>query len=697
MRPIHGASLFNRQLMKKLLIATSLMLTGIFTANAEVELIGCSYASSVPGQKSGLYRISTTSPTLTMISDKPQATGGGVYGKGKYYCQWYISFMGVEAWANMEFDAETWEMKGGTGARDTWAFDLAYDDSTDRIYGCFHESDENYEGQRLIFGWINASDYIADFAPIHPVSDVFVNMAGMDFDSQGRLWAISREGFLFTVDKETGEMSEGIDTGLVGYYDTSATIDRETDTMYYFLQLSGANSPGVTKDVTSLYKIDLATGDATWVYDLPGANGIQGLSIFHPLAPLTAPDVAKNLGVDFEGGSLSGKVNFTVSDKTYGGDDASGPMSYSIAYRLYDDEEAEYAQLARGVTTYGSEVSANVTLPGNNRYKFAVTLFNSEGEASVRAITDAYVGYDTPLSPSEVTAELTDEGIKVTWKAPSTSLHEGFMDKENLKYNVVRMPDEATVATGLEALEYVDALPATVGHVRYTYYVYADNNGMVSSAGKSNFVPVGPFTVPYECNFADQAEFDEYTVCPKVERPDFYYQWDWHIGLKAARMSNTILDDDDWLITPPITLEGMKTYELSLDMGNDDDKLESVFEVGVGTSATREGVEAKTLLPSTSIVSKAPAYETYTAVFTPEEDGDYHFGIHSITPERTFTILYVYAVRVTEKESSGVDFVGADSEKEVYYSLDGRVLNPELAKGIVIVRKGNKAEKRLIP
>ena len=75
--------------MRKSLLLLGALLASATALHAETQLIGCMYGSSA-GNKSGIYKISTTSPTITMLSDKPQATGGGVLAGDTYYCQWYL-------------------------------------------------------------------------------------------------------------------------------------------------------------------------------------------------------------------------------------------------------------------------------------------------------------------------------------------------------------------------------------------------------------------------------------------------------------------------------------------------------------------------------------------------------------------------------------------------------------------------------
>ncbi|MCM1451421.1 MAG: hypothetical protein NC102_04125 [Clostridium sp.] len=685
--------------MRKILLLIAAILTGgCMMAQGEVQLMGCAYGSKIQGRKSGIYKISTTQPEMTILSDKPQATGGGTYAKGHYYCQWYMSMLGMEVWSNFDYNTETWEFEGGVGGRDTWAYDLAYDLTTDRIYGCFHDPDENYEGARLVFGWITPENYIKDYSVVENICDVFVNMAGMDFDSKGQLWAISREGLLMKINKETGDIETISNTGLSGYYNTSAAIDKATDTMYYFLQLKGGESEGVTEDTTTLYKIDLATYSVEKIYDLPGVEAIQGLAIFEPEASDTAPDKALNVDHSFVGGSLEGKISFTVPTNTYGGGELSGTVGYEVLYRPYAEAEAEYVLLASGQGECGQKVEAAVNLPGNGQFTFAVILSNGKGEKSPKALTDTYVGYDMPLSPSSVAAELDGQNVRITWEAPQKSVNNGYVDYDNLKYDIVRFPDETVVASGVSGLEAFDPVSDIEGRVRFTYKVYADNHGVKSAAQESNTVGVGSYKAPYACNFEDKAEFDEFTILTKLANPTHVYHWEYHTGLKAAKLSNSTAANDDWLITPAIYLEKGAAYDVTIEIGNDDDRYPALYRVCAGTSPTREGIEIHKLVEDGSVKSKNPKFETVKTSFTAQSDGAHHIGIHGTTAAREYTATYVYSIKVEAQDKAGAASIDADAQDGPveYYSIDGRKLNESEACGLVIVRRGGKVTKEVI-
>lgn len=658
-------------------------------AAAGVELMGCAFGSSA-GHKSGLYKFSTTAPeVMTLLNEDPQATGGGTYGKGKYYCQWYLSIMGSDVWTNFVYDTNTWEWKGEIGSRETWAYDLAYDDATDRIYGCFHDPDEQYEGARLVFGWIEADKYATPSPSIHPVCDVFEAYDGLAFDGTGQLFALTREGKLYRLDKETGATTLVGTTGLVGYYNTSATIDKSTGTMYYFLCLK--DGP------TSLYAIDTTTAEATHIYDLAGGEEVQGLAIFEPMADADAPAAAKNLTLDFEGGSLTGNVSFTTPTKTYGGADGGGMINYSVAYRLYDEEDSEYFTLTNGITTYGQDITVPVTLPDNYQYVIAVTLNNSAGN-SPTAVVDRFIGYDTPLSPLECT--LTSEGTQMTltWTAVEKTMHNGYLDTDALTYYVTRIEGdvETVVAEATKATSLTETLTMPEQHTSIRYSVRADNHGMVSAAETSNAISLGTYTAPYVCDFETADQFGEFTVLCKESDPGNFYHWEYHAGYQAAHVGNGKYADDDWLITPAIRLEGGKKYTVKLTVANNNANSLARFTLNAGNEPTRDGMGQHELLALTEFTCKRPQTTEYQANFTPAADGLYYVGIHSLALASSWDDFIVYHIELKDSDNSGIADVTATEAAAEYYTIDGRRVSADAAHGLVIVKRGTQVRKVII-
>lgn len=674
------------------------------------ELMGCIFGSSA-GNASGLYRISSTQPTMSLLTDKPQATGGGTAGNGKYFCQWYLNILSMDIWSNMVFDTTTWEWTGGIGQLESQAFDLAYDDATNRIYGCFFDPDENYIGRRLVFGWMDPETYAEDYAMVNPVCDLFECFSGLAFDGAGSLFALTKEGILYQVDKLSGDRVMIGETGLEPQYNSSAAIDPASGLMYYFL---------CTDAETALYTIDTLTAEATKVYVLPGGEEVQGLAIFNPLAESGAPAQPSVLSTSFDGGNLTGTVNFTIPANTYDGQPGQGSVDYAISYRPYDDAEAPYQLLTQGTSTFGAEVQAPVTLPDNGQYTFGIVLSNAAGAAPM-AVTDRYVGYDTPISPYDLTLTAQGNTLTLTWTTASGSLHNGYMDTEGLTFRITRFPDEVVVATAASGNTYSETLQEPEARIRYHYSVETNNHGVYSFPGVSNFVALGHYTAPYVCNFESADEFAEYTVVTKAESPDNYFHWEYHTGMQAAHLGNGRVADDDLLISPAIYLAAGQSYEVKLTMSNNSSTA-ATFALRAGSAASREAMQENTLIEATEFTCRKPQTTEFAANFTPQSSGSYHFGLHSLTPGSMWDDLYLHSLSVIstttdsvcELENGAVEVTAAPGGISIKTTgilpadvtavsgvtvfrgmIAGRAFIPA-AKGLYLVKAGSRTYKILV-
>ena len=55
-------------------------------------------------------------------------------------------------------------------------------------------------------------------------------------------------------------------------------------------------------------------------------------------------------------------------------------------------------------------------------------------------------------------ADDADHTVSLSWDAPLNGIHGGLLDQSALSYDVVRMPEELTVASDLRATSFTDVL-----------------------------------------------------------------------------------------------------------------------------------------------------------------------------------------------------------------------------------------------
>lgn len=140
-----------------------------------------------------------------------------------------------------------------------------------------------------------------------------------------------------------------------------------------------------------------------------------------------------------------------------------------------------------------------------------------------------------------------------------------------------------------------------------------------------------PLTPPFEESFATADFLETFTV---LDVNDDKVTWQPYLG--SVQVSyNSDLAMDDWLITPPLQLEGGKKYTFKVDVltGNASDK--ETFEVMYGAAATPAAL-TETVVARRDIGHTK--YETYEGVIAPGESGVYYVGIHGCSAADKYSI-----------------------------------------------------------
>lgn len=121
-------------------------------------------------------------------------------------------------------------------------------------------------------------------------------------------------------------------------------------------------------------------------------------------------------------------------------------------------------------------------------YTFTVLGTNTAGNGLPASAT-VWLGADVPAAPSNVVLEAVSNSGYLTWDAPTIGLHGGYIDPANTVYNIVRMPGNVSVATGVAVTEYTDATVPGIGN--YYYRVTAVNGEGIGGTANSNTVLLG--------------------------------------------------------------------------------------------------------------------------------------------------------------------------------------------------------------
>lgn len=614
----------------------------------------------------GIYSFRPVAPSITnaIYKDKRlNANGGGFYRDGKFCFFNYQNLTIASTLTYYEADVTKKEFTNAVENiedKSLRATDLTYDRTTGNVYGQFYRKEL---GGRCI-GVLDLETM--SHSNIINTTTTYVAIA---VDKDGKLYAISQEGDLYSINKTTGEQTKIGSTGVKpGEYRMSATFDWTTNILYWACVHDDEDG------TSALYTVDTTTGKATKVMDFRDKEQIVGMYALPPVAEDGAPAKVTDLTCNFQGASTTGTVTFTAPNKTFGNAELTGKITYVIA-----DGSNE---LSTDETEPGTSISKDITLT-EGMHSITVYTKNDKGK-SEDATVSQWVGYDDPTAVTNIKVS-TVEGTKttkvsLTWTAPAKGAHDGFFNKDELKYDVVRLPDNKKVATGITECSANDELDESAQLEAYRYEITAYHHGRSSVPATSENVVAGlAKDVPYTVALDKPTDMSLLGI---VDMNGDNSTWEYDDAEKAAFYRyNVINNADDWLLTAPLRLYKDKKYKLAFDTRCGASYSPENIEAAVGKGNDPTAYES--IIKNTEIENDK-AYKTLSSSFEVKEDGVYRIGLHAVSPSFRFK-LFVRNISVTFDNTTGINSVDANGNgKDVVYDLSGRkVVQPET--GVYIV------------
>ena len=506
-----------------------------------------------------------------------------------------------------------------------------YDASLGTAYGSFWN--ENYGGFSY-FGSFNLTS--ATWTSIDKVQRDERDIFALAADGKGKIYALfGAYNYLATLDPKTGQVERikttgfEIDTNFAEGRVSSMCYDEENDRL--IATVAETLGWGANKSYQSgLYTINPHTGDVTKIMDLPGNACFAGLYVVDESQNPAAPGEPSNLRVNIEGTATSGTVSFTMPVKTKGGTDIEGPLSAIINL---NGVETVMENLEKG-----QDVTSPLLTFATGVNGLRVTVADSERRGGSQAI-EFWAGEDTPLSASDVRLSVDDGKALLNWNAPEGGEHDGPIEPANLKYRIVRMPENIVVAEAATGNTFTDANlnPA----VKIIYYTVTAYNGSGSApAAESNRCPsAGTFTVPFIENFDTADDFGLWSVVNANGGSTWEYNHTTDEQSAEYEYDPDKKPADDWLISPPIRMEEGQTYKLSYKWRVMMKAYPESFEVLLGTSNDPADMY-KTL--GSHIKVNNTGWQSADQAFSVDADGTYYLGIHCISD------AYMYILRMDD-------------------------------------------------
>lgn len=681
----------------QVLLPVNLQAQTTLAKEAGITIYGSYLYSESSEMHWGIYSFPTResiSFTPVWINGDLMATGGAVYANGKYYIVSYLDMGFMSYGLLLACDIDKQEIN--PIEIENWDYsclstDLTYDPSSGKIYACSLDASGD--------GTFNLSTLNTETGRQTPIAPI-IQMCALASDKQGILYGIGQsDGMLYKIDKSTAQLTP---IGMTGVQPSanmqSAAFDPSSGTLYW---------SAYTSDGGALYSVDIQTGSASLISTYPDKTEIVGIFIKDHATEIQPPLPPTEVQVTFDKAELNGQARLTIPTSDVSGNPLKSDIKYTIS--VLDKN------LASGIAAPGSQVTTPIQVDNDGLYEFSFVVQN-EGGTSMAAKYETFAGNDAPQAVLELQAQSeTKEIVRLEWQHTGKGAHGGYVDTQNLEYDVLRLPDDITVASDLHATSFTDHVASE--QIRAVYYkVIPHANGIKGAATQSVPVRVGQHKlIPYDEQFESWTDFALYDVIDannddaswiyEGEGKPVKYEW-------AFNPTN-----DDWVVTPPLYLETGKYYRATATLHSEKDIYAGTIGFYIGDQPIPSSLDRSMGTP-VDVTSGTPT-DHQTSHFSVEADGDYYIGLH-VAGKRSIYYLYLDRLFIEEVQPTAIpstkerprQFSGTALDGTLsitndtgctasVYAADGRPIRScdlqhfciKLAPGIYIVKAGGQSFK----
>lgn len=568
-------------------------------------------SSSGSGLGTGLYKFDTEDQDkLSIVSSQFFSFWGGAYADGKYYCILSQDPSGLMFIGLSVIDLDTGILsQPSTEYNDFGCTDLTYDYSTSTMYGVMISIGGSPTEPTLIK--INLETGTKENVAV--LSDRITALA---CTYAGEMYGIGSQSDLYKINKIDGTLSLIGNTGISTKSQQIQSLEFDhTDGQLYW--------SGLDNNQTSfLIKLNARTAEVESRRTMYRNALFGGLYIPFKLAEDGAP--ASVVGLTAQTIDSSVTLSWTNPSKTFKGE----ALNELTSVEIYRDGEKVHTVTNPNVGVKMEWKDLEIEKSGFVKYE--VYAYNSVGKG-VGAIVSTYVGKDIPSAVSDLEITLSDKSPVLSWKAPLNGKNGGELDAEELKYAVIRMPDNKRF-TNITQTTFTDNQIEIVNN--YYYQVTCYNEMGESDAISSDTVMVGnSLEVPYYPDFTLDFDIAQWKV---FNENNDNRTWIWN-GSEFAYTYSWTLDADDWLISVPIKLLKGMDYRVKYDVYALSVGSSENFRITIGTDCTPVA-QVNDLEVLESFSNKE--FETHAVPFTVKEDGDYCLGLQVFSKKDQFGIKF---------------------------------------------------------
>lgn len=527
--------------------------------------------------------------------------GGAAIYDGKLHFINVLAGMGFMVPRYVEIDLETWQHTANSKPEQPLedislcATTTVTDPEDGTVYGLFYGQGSGIYG-------IGTIDY--DNLKRTTIATTEINILASAMNNKGEWYGIGKDGFVYQIDKDNGELTELFSLNMEPCYVQGAIFDPDDDNLMYW-------AASFREDPSAFYSINIKDEKVELISTFPDNEEIAFM--FFPEKPVDeAPAKVENIELNFVNESLQGEVSFTMPERTFGGSDLAGDIEWEIL--------SNNVSVAKGSGAPGSSVKQTVTVQGGNTF-IKIVPSNAKGKGEI-SVVNKWIGYDETEAVKNVNASLNGNSVNLTWETPVESVHDGYVDVDNIKYNILRRPDDVQVAENISTLSYTDILSEDMPFAIYYYEITAVNGNMQSTPSVSEKIPYGKaLDVPFVNMLATEEDF---ALCSIVDNNEDGITWMFREDLEGVLYPYSMDEKaDDWLIMPPVNLKNDRQYKLSYNM--------RAHQYGYVESMNVYLMQGNNVNENCTILAEYPAiqndfYQTYNNIFTVAEDGEYRIA-----------------------------------------------------------------------
>lgn len=547
---------------------------------------------------------------------------GGCHFEDKYYC----NFLRIMDGYILEQKAYIYDDKTGEELdviQLPTAFDLydgAYYEPEEIIYAFVRDMSTGG------YGWARVNPRNAEMKIIKEYPTI--QLYGVVITDEGQAYGISGDGGFYSIDRTSGDATlifrhEDLETKTVPKAHTGAAWDEDNQRIVFAVC-------NLEKDGGSrLFSVDPSRKTVELLYKFDGlGTQLTGLYFERSLPPY-APSAPTDLKVEFDPGSLTGSLKFTLPSTSIGG----GVLTGDVNYVLKIDGE----KVKEGSGKSGTPLDIEINVAQAGWHTFHVTCSNESGRG-LSAKIERFAGYEAPLAPSDFTARHYGGKMHLAWTlSQETGIKGGPVNVETIQYVIKsNHGDEFITDPGADSYEF--SIPDPDEFTPWYFTIAAQNADGMSKPVVSNNVPLGVVKGSYTQDFSQESSKYQFTT---VDANNDGTTWEWsESGLMVIRY-NVQQAMDDYLTLPPINMEYGEFYVMEFDAAVYN--FEEEIEVKLAEDYNQKGMEdAVTVYGPVTLPVNELRKESWThhdVLVQAPDDNKFFMSIHGISPADRNVIL----------------------------------------------------------